>query len=439
MYRFAPSPTGDMHIGNLRAAIFNYICSLQDKSGFILRIEDTDTQRNIDGKGEEIQKILSLFGIKWEAVYIQSENLKFHRQLASQLLINKKAFACFCTQEELEAKKEAAKARGEAYRYDGTCEMLSDSEVLENQKPFVIRIKKPDHVMSYTDLIKGELSFEPDAIDSFVIMRADKTATYNFACAVDDMLEGVTCVIRGEDHTSNTPKQELIREALGYTKPIQYAHLPIILNEDGKKMSKRDNSSSVKWLLESGFLPEAIANYLILLGNKTPVEIFTMTEAVKWFDIKNISRSPARFDIKKLEQINREHIRLASDERLSELTGFNDEVRLNLVRFYTQESSLLTQIIERVNLIYNNEKQFLKEYAQNIEQIRDGIKEILSKDTPKDYDEFKKQLMQATNLKGKAFFIPLRLLLTGSEHGPELSELYPIIAKDIKTIIKDKE
>ncbi|BCX79038.1 glutamate--tRNA ligase [Campylobacter sp. 19-13652] len=438
MYRFAPSPTGDMHIGNLRAAIFNYICSLQDKSGFILRIEDTDTERNIDGKGEEIKKILAIFGIKWDAEYIQSENLKFHRQLASQLLINKKAFACFCTPDELEAKKEAAKACGEAYRYDGTCERLSDSEVLENEKPFVIRMKKPERVMSFTDLIKGELSFEPDAIDSFVIMRADKTPTYNFACAVDDMLEGVTCVIRGEDHTSNTPKQELIREALGYNERISYAHLPIILNEDGKKMSKRDNSSSVKWLLESGFLPEAITNYLVLLGNKTPVEIFTMSEAAQWFDIKNVSRSPARFDIKKLEQINREHIRLANNKRLSEITGFTDETKLSLVRFYTQESSLLTEIIERVNLIYNNEKQFSSEHLANINQIRASIDDMLATGAPKDYDEFKKQLMGATNLKGKSFFIPLRLLLTGSEHGPELSELYPIISKDLKAIIKEK-
>ena len=241
MYRFAPSPTGDMHIGNLRAAIFNYICSLQDKSGFILRIEDTDKERNIEGKEKDILEILSKFGIKPEQIYIQSKNLKFHRQLASKLLIDKKAFACFCTEEELEAKKQKAKEQGVAYRYDGTCERLSDAEVLNCEKPFVIRMKKPTRTMSFTDAIKGELSFEPDAVDSFVIMRADKTPTYNFACAVDDMLEGVTFVIRGEDHVSNTPKQDLIREGLGYTGKMNYAHLPILLNIEGKKMSKREN------------------------------------------------------------------------------------------------------------------------------------------------------------------------------------------------------
>ena len=296
MYRFAPSPTGDMHIGNLRAAIFNYICSLQDKSGFILRIEDTDTARNIEGKDQEIIEILKRFGISWQSLYYQSKNLKFHQQFAAKLLAEKKAFCCFCSEEELEAKKQAAKDAGEAYRYDGHCEHLSDEEVLGCEKPFTIRLKKPDHALEFTDAIKGRITFEPQNIDSFVIMRADKTPTYNFACACDDMMQGVSFVIRGEDHVSNTPKQNWIRESLGYEGEIKYAHLPIILNSEGKKMSKREDSSSVKWLLQSGYLPEAIANYLILLGNKTPREVFSMDEAVEFFDIAKISKSPAKFD-----------------------------------------------------------------------------------------------------------------------------------------------
>ncbi|EOH5340528.1 glutamate--tRNA ligase, partial [Campylobacter coli] len=211
MYRFAPSPTGDMHIGNLRAALFNYICARQKNMDFILRIEDTDKARNITGKEEEIKEILHLFGISWQHYYVQSENLKFHRQMALKLVSEKKAFACFCTEEELEAKKELAKKQGKAYRYDGTCQNLADIDVLKCEKPFVIRLKKPTHTMKFTDFIKGELSFEPENIDSFVIMRTDKTPTYNFACAVDDMLENVSCIIRGEDHVSNTPKQEHIR------------------------------------------------------------------------------------------------------------------------------------------------------------------------------------------------------------------------------------
>ena len=170
MYRFAPSPTGDMHIGNLRAALFNYICSKQENTDFILRIEDTDKARNIEGKEEEIKELLKLFGIEWQHFYIQSENLKFHRQMALKLLSEKKAFACFCTEEELTRKKEEAKKKGVAYSYDGTCENLSDAAVLNNEKPFVIRIKRPQKTIRFSDFIKGELSFEPQNLDSFVIL-----------------------------------------------------------------------------------------------------------------------------------------------------------------------------------------------------------------------------------------------------------------------------
>ena len=431
MYRFAPSPTGDMHIGNLRAAIFNYICSLKDKSGFILRIEDTDTARNIEGKEEEIQEILHKFGIKWQTLYYQSKNLKFHREFAHKLLMDKKAFCCFCSSEILAQKKELAKQNGEAYRYDGTCERLSDEQVLECEKPFVIRMKKPASTMKFKDAIKGEISFEPENIDSFVIMREDKTPTYNFACAIDDMLEGVTFVIRGEDHVSNTPKQEWIRECVGFSEKIQYAHLPIILDNEGKKMSKRDSSSSVKWLLECGYMPEAIANYLILLGNKTPCEIFTIEEAAQWFDITKISKNPAKFDITKLAQINREHIKRASDERLAQL--FSLEIsRANLIRFYTQESSLIPEISAKISAIFSP-KKISEEWRENAEILRNLI--LNESEIPAEFNEFKSNLMKKSALKGKAFFMPLRLLLTNSEHGPELSELFPLIRDEIRSVV----
>ena len=433
MYRFAPSPTGDMHIGNLRAAIFNYLCAKKSGQDFILRIEDTDTARNIAGKDEEIKEILRAFGISWQHFYVQSENLRQHRQMALKLVADKKAFACFCTSEILEQKKEAAKKAGKAYRYDGACEHLKDSEVLENDKPFVIRLKKPQKAMEFTDLIKGKLHFEPENIDSFVIMRADKTPTYNFACAVDDMLEGVSCIIRGEDHTSNTPKQEHIRASLGYKMQMIYAHLPIILNDEGQKMSKREAHSSVKWLLEQGILPCAVANYLILLGNKTPREIFTLDEAVEFFDIKNVSKSPARFDMKKLLQINREHIRLLDDEKLNEILGFKGKNLANLARFYTQEASTINELKEKLNAIFG---------AKNFSEFKDEcekIKDILNSpefELAKDYDSFKNELMQKSGLKGKNFFMPLRLVLTNSAHGPELSELYGLLKPFIKDIVR---
>ena len=434
MYRFAPSPTGDMHIGNLRAAIFNYICSLQDKSGFILRIEDTDTARNIEGKDQEIIEILKRFGISWQSLYYQSKNLKFHQQFAAKLLAEKKAFCCFCSEEELEAKKQAAKDAGEAYRYDGRCEHLSDEEVLNCDKPFTIRLKKPDHALEFTDAIKGRITFEPQNIDSFVIMRADKTPTYNFACACDDMMQGVSFVIRGEDHVSNTPKQNWIRQSLGYDGEIKYAHLPIILNSEGKKMSKREDSSSVKWLLQSGYLPEAIANYLILLGNKTPREVFSMDEAVEFFDIAKISKSPAKFDEDKLAFINREHIKRASEQRLAELFELEPKFA-PLIKFYTQEASLIPQIKEKIAAIYGA-KDIPQEWAAQAQALREAILNLLSSNgAPMEFNDFKAALSQATSLKGKSLFMPLRFLLTGAPHGPELSELYPLIRADLKEIL----
>ncbi|WP_086241188.1 glutamate--tRNA ligase [Campylobacter devanensis] len=427
MYRFAPSPTGDMHIGNLRVAILNYISSLQDKSGFILRIEDTDKERNIEGKDKEIMEILKKFGIKWDTLYYQSQNLKFHQEFGAKLLIDKKAFLCFCDDETLEKKREEAARNGVAYRYDGSCESLSDEEILNNPRPAALRLKAPKTTQKFTDKIKGEIVFEPENIDSFVLLRADKTPTYNFACAIDDMLEGVTMIIRGEDHVSNTPKQNLIREALGYTQEISYAHLPIILNMDGKKMSKRDNSSSVSYLLDKGYMPEAIANYLILIGNKTPCEIFTIQEAASWFDISNISRSPAKFSEEKLAQINREHIKLASDDRLVEL-GFSSP---DLARFYTQESSLIPEIIAKIDAI-NSAKIIPSQWQKEADEIR---KVILNMQIPHSFDELKIVISDETNLKGKSLFMPLRLLLTGAEHGPELKDLYPLIRSDIKEIV----
>jgi len=423
-----------MHIGNLRAAIFNYICSLQDKSGFILRIEDTDTARNIEGKDQEIIEILKRFGIKWQSLYYQSKNLKFHQQFAAKLLSEKKAFCCFCSEEELEAKKQAAKDAGEAYRYDGHCEHLSAQEVLNCERPFTIRLKKPDHALEFTDAIKGRITFEPQNIDSFVIMRADKTPTYNFACACDDMMQGVSFVIRGEDHVSNTPKQNWIRQSLGYDGEIKYAHLPIILNSEGKKMSKREDSSSVKWLLQSGYLPEAIANYLILLGNKTPREVFSMDEAVEFFDIAKISKSPAKFDEDKLAFINREHIKRASEQRLAELFELEPKFA-PLIKFYTQEASLIPRIKEKIASIYGA-KDITQEWATQAQALREAILNLLSSNgAPMEFNDFKAALSQATNLKGKSLFMPLRFLLTGVPHGPELSELYPLIRADLKEIL----
>ena len=432
MLRFAPSPTGDMHIGNLRVAIFNYIVAKQKNERFIVRIEDTDKERNIEGKDREILEILNTFNLQPDDVYYQSHNLTIHQHMAIKLLEERKAFACFCTPQELESERESAKSAKKAYRYSGKCESLSDAEVLNNEKPFTVRLKKPKKSVDFNDLIKGNQSFVPDEIDSFVIMRTDKTPTYNFACAIDDMIHDISLVIRGEDHVSNTPKQIHIRNQLGYDKEIEFAHLPIILNKGGKKMSKRDDASSVKWLLKEGFLPDAITNYLILLGNKTPCEVFCLQEAIEWFDLSKLSKAAAKFDIDKLRFLNREHMKQMDSKELSRAFGFADDSIGELVKCYLEEGSTIKEIKPKIEAIFAT-KPNANEWKEQMKKLRDALDKDSQFET---FEELKSYLMKETGLRGKNFFKPLRVLLTGTEHGPELSNLYPHLKSYIMEIIK---
>jgi glutamyl-tRNA synthetase len=436
MLRFAPSPTGDLHIGNLRIALINHLVARQRGEELLVRIEDTDRERNIEGKDREIVELLRLFGVKFNRVLYQSQNFPFHRQLAYRLVEEGKAFPCFCSEDQIAIEREKARLEKRPYRYSGRCEQLTKEEVkkmLEKGVPYTIRIKKPTGPIEFTDLVKGELRFDPFEVDSFIILRRDGTPTYNFACAVDDMLGDISLVIRGEDHLSNTPKQIHIRQMLGYTKPIQYAHIPIILNSEGKKLSKRERSSSVKWLLEEGFLPEAIANYLIVLGNTLPKELFDLEEAVHLFRLEKISKAPARFDMEKLKFINRYHLqKLAERERLTSILKLPEELE-GLARLYVGEVSTLKELKERLLNLYNRpDYGELEEEALLLKgEILKMVQELGG--LPEEYNRFKKLLMERTGLKGKRFFMPLRLLLIGTPHGPEIKDLYaalfPIIPK----------
>ena len=430
MVRFAPSPTGDMHIGNLRVALFNYIVAKQQNEKYLVRIEDTDNERNIEGKDREILEILNAFGIKYDQVVYQSENFKTHWKFATELLMSKKAFVCFCTPEDIEKEREKAQAEKRPYRYSGKCEDLSDEEVLAREDlPFVVRLKKPENNIKFYDFIKGEMEFTPFDIDSFVILRQNKIPTYNFACAIDDMLYDISLIIRGEDHLSNTPKQIAIQKALGYEKEIKYAHLPIILNSEGKKMSKRDDASSVKWLLEEGFLPQAIVNYLILLGNKTPKEVFSLDEAIEFFKLENLSKSPAKFDIDKLRFINREHLKQTDD--LSTLLQIHKSLN-NLAKVYLEEASTLKELKTKIDEVLAPRVQN-EDWQEEIDLIK---KEILENDLEDDYNEFKNRISKNTGLKGKKLFMPLRLVLTNQTHGPNVSDIYPAIKDFIKDLIR---
>ncbi|KIM04163.1 MAG: glutamylglutaminyl-tRNA ligase [Sulfurovum sp. AS07-7] len=434
MLRFAPSPTGDMHIGNLRVAIINYIVAMQNNTNFIVRIEDTDKERNIEGKDREILQILEKFSLPYSQLFYQSANLHIHQNLAIKLLEENKAFICTCSPDELELEREKAKQKGVAYRYSGKCTNKTKAEIEDIRKsntPFVIRIKKPDNDISFTDLIKGSITTKPNEVDSFVILRNDGTPTYNFACSCDDMLTNIDIIIRGEDHLSNTPKQIHIKNALGYKHETKYAHLPIILNNENKKMSKRDDASSVKWLLEQGFLPDAIINYLLLLGNKTPIEVFKLPDAVSWFDLKNISKSPAKFDIDKLRFLNREHFKAMDDKTFSKLFGFSDEEIGKLGKLYLEEASTLTELEPKIKAIFAP-KNFDNEWSNEMRTIQNLLQNAPHMET---YDEFKSYIIENTGLKGKNLFKPLRLLLTNAEHGPELANIYKYIKSYLLEVI----
>ena len=433
MLRFAPSPTGDMHIGNLRVALINHILANQLNEELLIRIEDTDKKRNIDGKEKEILEILNLFSIDYTRVVHQSENIKYHTQMAMKLLLDKKAFNCYCSDEALEEDREKAKQEKKPYRYSGFCETVSDEAKFQCNAPFTVRLKKPENNIEFTDLVKGEFKYEPFDVDSFIILRKDKTPTYNFACSVDDMLYDISTVIRGEDHLSNTPKQIHIRKSLGYDKDINYVHLPIILNlETGKKMSKRDDASSVKYLVDEGYLPVAIANYLILLGYNPPVEVFTLEEAMQWFDIKKVSKAPAKFDISKLKFLNREHLKMMDELRLSKILGYSDKDIGTLGKIYIEECDTVKEIKTNIDSVFS-EKTNLENFEEEFKALKEYFKTSSFID---DFNQLKKDITDKTGLKGKKLFMPLRYILTGKENGPNLSEIYPLIKNYIGEITK---
>ena len=432
MLRFAPSPTCDMHVGDLRVALFNYIISRQKNEDLVIRIEDADKEKNIEGKDKEILDILDLFGVEYSQVIYQSENIRFHSAMALQLMHEKRAFSCFCSTEWLENKRKEAKANKRAYRYDDACANLPAELVIDNMSPFTIRINKPTEDITIKDHIKGEITFKHEDMDSFVIMRQNKTPTYNFACAVDDMLSDISIVIRSEEHINNTPKQEHVRAALKYNKKIEYAHLPIILNDNSEEMSKKDKAFSIKWLLEEGFLPEAISNYLISIGNKTPKEIFTLKEAIEWFSLEDISDSPARFDINILKDINKKHLKMLDTKELSRYVGFADEEIGSLARVYLEEVSTTKELKSKIEPIFAPKvipKEFAKQSALMIETI---------KNAPyfEEYNDFENYIMKKSGLKDENFLKPLCLVLTGAEHGPDIAEIYKYLKNYIGEIVK---
>ena len=407
MLRFAPSPTGDMHISNLRVAILNYVVAQQKKDNFLVRINDINTQNNIEGKDTEIMMILEKFAINRDLVYHQSEHLGIHQNLALRLLKEEKAFICKCRSNKVD------------YTCSNQCESLTKEDYTTLKKSgekFVIRLRKPNEDIINNDIIKGIIKTTPNEIDSFIILQNDGTPTYDFACACDDMLSNIDFIIQEEEYLKNTAKQKHIKISLGYETDTQYAHLPIVLNTY--------KTSSVKWLFEEGFIPDAILNYLLLLGDtKAPKEIFTLPEAIEWFNLDNISKSAIKFDIDKLRFINREHIRLMDDKQLSTLFGFADNDIGKLAKVYLEEANTIKELREKIIPIFKP-KSFDGEHGKEMNIIKDIIADAPAFET---FNELTKHIMEKSELKDENLIKPLRVLLTGANNSPQLSEIYPFI------------
>jgi glutamyl-tRNA synthetase len=419
--RFAPSPTSELHTQDLRTAIINYIVAKQKHINFIVRIVDGDKERNITGKDTEFMEILEKFALPHDAVSHQSENLHMHQTLAIRLLEEQKAFVCTCQ-------------RDESDHYDGHCRTLEagDIQKLKNEKTsFVIRLKKPQSDMTYHDLIQGDITVTPEEMDDFIILREDGTPSPSFATACDDMLSGISLIIRDVSYLSDVPKQAYIRSLLGYVQETTYAHLPSILNEKGELLDLNDDGGSVKWLFEKGFVPDAIVNYIITLGYETPTEIFTMPEALEWFDINHISKSPVTFNLEKLRDINRKHLKMMDDRSLSTLFGFADPQIGKLAKLYLDEAATINELQTKIKQIFGP-KDFTGHRGEQMQILSDVI---FNAPMIQEYEAFRSYVIKESGLEGENFTTPLHYLLTGTAQGPELSAIYPLIKSYILEVV----
>ena len=467
--RYAPSPTGNLHIGNARTALFNYLFAKHYGGDFVLRIEDTDFKRNKE-EGERSQlKYMDWLGLDYDegigkekefGPYRQSERIEIYQKYAEQLLAEDKAYKCYMTAEELEAEREEQVANGLPPRYSGKHAHLTKEEQeqfeKEGRKPS-IRIRVPqDRTYSFNDMVKGELSFEGKDFGDFVIVKNDGVATYNFAVAIDDHLMEISHVLRGDDHVSNTPKQLVVYEALGFKPPI-FGHMTLIVNENKKKLSKRDETiiQFIEQYDDLGYLPEALFNFITLLGwsPEGEQEIFTREEFVKIFDEKRLSKSPAFFDNNKLTWINNQYIKAQPLERIvnialpffvKEGVATQEEVDNNrawfekLISLYQPQMSYGAEIVELTKQFFVEEIKFDEEELEILKQdttvavFEDFLEklEVAGDFSSENIKTLIKTIQKDTGVKGKNLFMPIRIASTGSMHGPELNTSLELLGRD---------
>ncbi|MDD3774353.1 MAG: glutamate--tRNA ligase [Sulfurovaceae bacterium] len=444
--RFAPSPTGYLHIGGLRTALFSWLWARRNNGKFLLRIEDTDMARNSEEATKAIIKAFEWVGMDYdgEAVY-QSKRFDIYKQYIDQLLHEGKAYHCYMTKEELDLLREAQMARKERPRYDGRYRDFTGTPP-SGIEP-VVRIKAPlDGDICFKDGVKGDICIASSEVDDFIIARSDGTPTYNFVVAIDDALMGVTDVIRGDDHLYNTPKQIVVYNALGFKLP-RFSHLAMINNEEGKKLSKRDGATDVMEYKTNGFLPEALLNFLVRLGwSHGDQEIFSIEEMKSLFDPQNINKSASSYNLDKLLWLNSHYIKNTPNDKLAlMLKDFGVHIeghdKLELLLDATKErGKTLVELSQQITLILNapesyNEKDYKKAIKEDTKTILNDFIVLLraSQDSlhlPCDYHAVLEKLVNAKEIGFGKIGQPLRVALLGSMTGAGLDEIMAILGVD---------
>lgn len=445
--RFAPSPTGFLHVGGARTAIYNELLRRSLGGALVLRIEDTDRERSDDAMTRQIVDALAWIGIRFdEGPFLQSERVDRHRERAEELLAAGAAYRCFCTPQELEEQRRAAEAAGERFRYPRTCLERAEGEaaaLLEEGRPFVVRLRMPDEPIRIDDLVRGDVEVPPEALDDFVLLRSDGSPTYHLSVVVDDVDMGITHVVRGDDHLSNTPKHVALFRALGAELP-RFGHLPLILGPDKKRLSKRTGATSVEEFRDQGVLPEALYNYLALLGWSPgdDVEVMGREEMIERFTVERLNASAAVFDRDKLAWMNAQHVMgLPLDDLMAHLEPFLADVGLAGTHGMEVEKDRLRHVVDmhrerakdlremaqqavpyfREALDYDPEecRKFLGdgELPERLEALRDRYTQA----EPWEVDHLDGELRKlADELEVKAGYLihPLRMALTASRTGP---------------------
>jgi len=466
--RFAPSPTGELHVGGARTAILNWLFARKNKGAFILRVDDTDSDRSERKFVDNILESLEWLGIDWDegpgrggeyVPYYQSERLDLYKKEINRLLENGRAYWCFCTEEELQEGREEAKRKGIPFLYPGKCRNLENSrvkELKENNLPCVVRLMSPEEgKTTVEDQIKGEVVFENRHLDDFIILKSNGLPTYNFASAVDDVYMQISHVIRAEEHLSNTPRQLMLIEAMGYRPPL-FAHVPVILAPDKTKLSKRHGATSVEEFRARGFLAEALTNYLVLMGWAPPddEELFTMDKAVMHFDINKVGKTAAVFDEKKLAWINGHYIREADLDRLTEISiPFLQNKGMVPDEITSQEKDMVKTVLEvsreRIKSLEELPELCDFFFTEDFAFHEDALKKVFSREetsgnlelvykklasleelSPENIQASFKELSEENNISLSKIVKPVRAALSGKLMGPELNNIMIILGKE---------